>query len=177
MHQHLVAGHDTADRLDGMDGGRQHHRERRRLFGREARLVLDRGTGGHLDVLGIGATDGQTGQHEARRGDGRAVVDLGVIGRVTGDDDHPLADREFGDARAQLGDLAGGVDAEDVREGKLGDDRAFADVMVEPVDAGGEHLNQHMAGPRLGRRDVFELEHGGIAEFADDGCFHRLSPV
>ena len=119
----------------------------------------------------------QSGQGEARRGDRRAYVGLGVIGRVTRDDDDSLADLQAPNAAAQLKHLADGIAAEDMGEGKLGRDRALSDVMVEAVDAGGEDLDDHVTGLQFRGWNVFEPQHVDISKFMNNGGFHHSTPL
>ena len=57
---------------------------------------------------------------------------------------------------------------------QLGHDRAFAQVVVQTVDASREHFDKDVSGPRLWCLDVFVLQYIKITKFMDDRCFHFL---
>ena len=151
VHEHDVVGGDLAEVVHGGPGGDageggagEHdvgHLLRRR----------DHARGGQHDVFGVEAA--------------------GVAHRR--ESEHPLPDLQVVDLVADGGDLAAALAAEHERKvvgaqllGHAGG--AVTDLVVDGVDARGEHPDQHVGGPgRGGRPVVDEVELFGTAEAVD----------
>ena len=89
-----------------------------------------------------------------------------------------VADLPFGDARPDLGDDAGRIDARRQRQGHAPRVLAGAHHRIErAVDRNGVDLDQHLARARLRRRDLFELHHARRAELADQMAFNGTLPA
>ena len=95
---------------------------------------------------------------------------LAVRALAAGDvviDLHPRAARVLVDARAELGDDAGHLVAEDARR-RHG---AVVDLLqVRPADAAARDLDEELARPALGTRDVLDAD---VTDPAVDGGAHQ----
>ncbi len=172
LDQYLVAGFDFADIPEGIHCRPQGNGQGGRFLGRQPGIVLHDETRGHFQELGIRTPPAETRQGEARRGNDGPHVEIGFLLGKPRRRDHALADLEARDSISQDSHLTGGIGSQDVREGDLRCDRSLANVVVEAVDTGSEHLDQDMAGLGLGRRDVLVLQNIEVTEFVYHCCFH-----
>ncbi|MNV99489.1 hypothetical protein D3C71_1948590 [compost metagenome] len=60
-----------------------------------------------------------------------------------------------------------------MRERQGRGDLPQAHIVIQSIDADGQHLDQDFARSRCRRGDLFELDLIGVAEGSDDGCFHE----
>ena len=172
LDQDFVASLDLADISDGIHRRAKDDRQRRCLFGRQAGVVLQKESRGHLHVLGVRAPSAESRQGEARRARHRAHIEVGFLLRKTGRRDDALADLEPRDTLSQFGHLARGVGTQDVREWDLLRDRTLTDVVIESVHARCQDLNQDMAELRTRTIHALIPEHVKIAKLVEHDGLH-----
>ena len=103
----------------------------------------------------------------AARAAGRA--DAAGLGAVERDD---IAGRKAGDAGADRGDRAGGLDADDDRQLALGEGHAAPAPDVDVVERDGADRDLHLAWP--GRRRPGDVDDGKLAAVEKLERAHRL---
>src|SRR5579863_4082336 len=86
-------------------------------------------------------------------------------------DHHALSDRDILDRRTDARDFADDLAAADVRHGNL-KRQTLADPQIEMVEAAGPHADQHVAGARLGNRELKWFQDVDPAGAGECDCFH-----
>ena len=142
------------------------------LLSRQPGRILEDPLGGDLNILGVSARDSQSREGETRCGSsGTNVILLGILWKP-GSWDHSIARLEATDPLTQLGHFPGGIRTQDVGEGKLSRDGSFPELVIESVDAGGQHLDQDVSWPGPGCFQVSVLQDIDITKLSDHCCFH-----
>ena len=127
------------------------------------------------DVLGEGAVHGVAGvllalTERLPAADAVAAAAASTPEPRNGD---PVADRPGGDRGADPLDVPDAFVPGDEGRCRLDRPVALRGVDVRVAEPAGLDADEHLARPRLGGRDVLDLE-GGV-EISDDGCLHDAS--
>ena len=95
-----------------------------------------------------------------------------AAGGVQPRDAYPVAFLDPLDAGADGGDKSDAFVSRDERQRWLDGPVSVSRMQVGMADAGGDHLDEHLAGRHLGYRNLLDLQ--GLAEGVNDSGLHRL---